>query len=73
MEKSQAYQILEFIQENYLPGELDILEEFIEETFPADYERFRSDQYDGPSEIDYDAPSAGEIAEHMHRIQRDIK
>lgn len=73
MNETQAYKILQFIKENYNPGELDILEEFIEEQFPADFEKFRSDNYDGPSEVDYDAPSAGEIAERMHRIQRDIK
>lgn len=72
-EKSQAYQILSFIRDNYQKNELDILEEFIQETFPADFERFQSDNYDGPQEIDYDAPSQGEQAERMGKIQREIK
>lgn len=71
--QSQAYQILSFIRDNYGKNELDILEEFIEEKFPADCERFRSDNYDGGGEIDYDAPSAGEQAERMDKIQREIK
>lgn len=71
--KSQAYQILSFIRENYEKNELDILEEFIQAEFPKDYEQFVSDNYDGPDEPDYDAPSAGEIAERMHWIQRNIK
>lgn len=72
-ETSQAYKILQFIKENYGKNELDILEEFIQEQFPVDFEKFQSDNYDGPGEVDYDAPSAGEIAERMARIQRELK
>lgn len=48
--KSDVYKILEFIRDNYDKNELDILEEFIEDTFPADVEKFRNDNYDGPSD-----------------------
>lgn len=73
MEQSQAYQILSFIRDNYGKNELDILEEFIQENFSEDFEKFLSDNYDGPRTIDYNAPSAGEQAERMDRIQREIK
>lgn len=56
MRNSPAYQILEFIRDNYNKNELDLLEEFIEDTFPAEWEKFQSDNYDGPGEPDYDAP-----------------
>lgn len=71
--KTQAYQILEFIKANYSKNELDILEEFIQDTFPKDWEKFQSDNYDGPSEIDYDVPTQGEIQERMARVQRELK
>lgn len=46
--KSDIYKVLEFIRENYKKGELDILEEFLEKEFPADWEKFEDDNYDGP-------------------------
>lgn len=70
--ETQAYKILAFIRENYEKHELDILEEFIQEQFPEDYNKYEADNYDGP-EPDYDAPSQGEIAEKMHWIQRNLK
>lgn len=73
MTQSPVYEILSFIRENYSKNELDILEEFIQEKFPQDWEKFQSDNYDGPGEVDYDAPTAGEMAERMAKIQREVK
>ncbi len=62
MENSQAYQILEFIREKYNKNELDILEEFIQEKFPQDWEKFQNDTYDGPP--DGEAWSGGFAENH---------
>jgi hypothetical protein len=72
MENTPVYKILEFIKANYDKNELDILEEFIENTFPKDWDQFQGDHYE-PSEPDYNGWSAGEEAERMARIQREIK
>lgn len=68
--ESPAYKILAFIRENYDKNELDILEEFIQEEFPEDWNRFESDNYDGPDEPDYDGPSNAERQERMAAYQR---
>jgi hypothetical protein len=50
---TDIYKILSFIRDNYEKNELDILLEFIEKEFPADFEKFRVDNYDGPGDNYY--------------------
>ena len=45
--------ILEFIRDNYKKNELDILEEFIQDTFPEAWNQYESDTYDGPGDNYY--------------------